>query len=82
MSDESLYGVMTLLRFGFDRRMFPDGIKRFAQVDHAGTIHSQSRQRGAANRRYADDEHEIPVPGEMFMPRLKTRMKQRNASFG
>lgn len=74
--------VVALLCLECNRWMFPGGVKRFAQINHAGTIQPQSRQGGATSRRHADDEREIPIPGEMFVPWLKTGMKQRDELFG
>lgn len=62
--------------------MFPDGIENFAQIDHADAIQLQSEKGRAACRRQADDEREVPIPGEMLVPILAARMKKRDVLFG
>ena len=55
-----------------------DEQEQLALIDDAFPIQIQCGDGGAANRREADDEGEIFIPGEMFRPSMAARVKQGN----
>lgn len=62
----------------FLRRMFADEQQEFALIDDARSIQIQLGDSRAANRCQANQQGEIVAPGEMLMPIVLARAKQRD----
>ncbi len=58
--------------------MYSRGMKHAAQIEQASAIEVQRCNSRSANRRQADNLGEVLVPGEVFVPALPTRMKERH----
>ena len=61
--------------------MLTGGKKQLPQIDNTNAIQFQGSNRCTTDWCQAYDEGAILIPGEMFSPRLATRVKEQDAFF-
>lgn len=59
-------------------RVFAEGGKDAAEIDHLSAVESQRRDGGASCRGETDHFHVVVIPGEMLCPVLSAGMKERD----